>query len=99
MFTITVQYMSYEAQLERTFLYHRLVIGEDNLTDSKLVLAENGRDVSEFHLTLYKWSDDSHLCNEQQNLYLTLVYQTQQSRCFLPSLDCVQLFIDQHHVW
>ncbi|GFX63017.1 uncharacterized protein TNCV_3465621 [Trichonephila clavipes] len=36
------QPMSYEVQLQRRFLYHPLAVGEDNLPDSKLVLAENG---------------------------------------------------------
>ncbi|GFV58120.1 hypothetical protein TNCV_2109481 [Trichonephila clavipes] len=40
--------------------------GEDNLPDSKFVLTENGRGVSDFRLTLYKRSDDSHLRDEQQ---------------------------------
>ncbi|GFS94440.1 hypothetical protein TNCV_2014651 [Trichonephila clavipes] len=86
-------------QLQRTLLYHPLAVGEDSLPDSKLVLAENGRGVSDFRLTIYKQSDGSHLRNEQQLLYLTQVYQPQRSRCFLPGLDCVQLFVDQHHVW
>ncbi|GFW92136.1 hypothetical protein TNCV_3540221 [Trichonephila clavipes] len=55
-----------------------MAIGEDSLADSKLVFAENGRRVSDFRLTLYKWSDDSHLLDEQQLLYLTSVYQPQR---------------------
>ncbi|GFY17475.1 hypothetical protein TNCV_3518321 [Trichonephila clavipes] len=58
-------------------------MGEGNLLDSKHVLAGNRRNVSNFHLTLYKRSDDSHLRDEQQLLYLTQVYQPQHSRCFL----------------
>ncbi|GFX65635.1 hypothetical protein TNCV_4093301 [Trichonephila clavipes] len=70
-----------------------------SLPDSKLVLAKNGRSVIDFYLTLYIRSEDSHLSDEQQLLYLTRVDQSQHSRCFLPGLDCVQFFIDQYHVW
>ncbi|GFX79562.1 hypothetical protein TNCV_825511 [Trichonephila clavipes] len=91
--------MSHEVQLPLTLLYHLLAVGRDNLADSKLVLPENVRGVSDFHLALYKRSDDPHLRNEQQLLYLTLVYQPQRSRCFLPGLDCLQIFVDQHHIW
>ncbi|GFS55213.1 hypothetical protein TNCV_4799481 [Trichonephila clavipes] len=52
-----------------------------------------------FSLTLYKRFDNSHLRDEQQLLYLTRVYQAQRSKCFLPGLDYVQLFVDQHHAW
>ncbi|GFY24675.1 hypothetical protein TNCV_1017211 [Trichonephila clavipes] len=52
-----------------------------------------------FFFTLYKRSDDSHLRDEQQLLYLTLVYQPQRSRCFFPGLDSMQLFVNQHHIW
>ncbi|GFX81844.1 hypothetical protein TNCV_2570441 [Trichonephila clavipes] len=61
--------MSYEVQLQSTLRYHSLGFGKDSLPDSKLVLAENGRDVSDFRLTIYKRSDYSHLRNEQQLLY------------------------------
>ncbi|GFX25339.1 hypothetical protein TNCV_1274991 [Trichonephila clavipes] len=44
---------------------------EDSLPDLKLVLTENGRGVSVFCLKLYKRSDDSYLCDEQQLFYLT----------------------------
>ncbi|GFT40711.1 hypothetical protein TNCV_4042091 [Trichonephila clavipes] len=37
------QCMSYEVQLQRTLLYQPLVVGEDILPDSKLVIAENRR--------------------------------------------------------
>ncbi|GFX81837.1 hypothetical protein TNCV_2570371 [Trichonephila clavipes] len=50
-FTITVQNRSYEVQLQRPLLYHPLAVGEDSLLDSKLVLVENGRGVSDFRLT------------------------------------------------
>ncbi|GFX92815.1 hypothetical protein TNCV_2657291 [Trichonephila clavipes] len=40
--------------------------GEHSLPDSKLVLAENGRDIRHFRLTLFKRSDDLHLCDDQQ---------------------------------
>ncbi|GFV55990.1 hypothetical protein TNCV_249861 [Trichonephila clavipes] len=71
MLTITVQHISYEIQLKRTLMYYPLAVGEDSLLYSKLVLAENGRGGSDFRLTLYKRSDDSHLSDEQQLLYLT----------------------------
>ncbi|GFY29472.1 hypothetical protein TNCV_2626431 [Trichonephila clavipes] len=92
MFTITVQHMSY-VQLQRTLQYHPLAIEEDSLPDSKLVLAESRKDVSDFRLTLYKWSDDSDLRDEQQLLYLTLVNHNRSS-CFQPGLDCVQVLVD-----
>ncbi|GFU80642.1 hypothetical protein TNCV_1549091 [Trichonephila clavipes] len=95
MFTITVQHISYEVHLQCSLLYHPLAVGEVNLPDSKLVLFENGRVTSDFSLTHYKRSDDSQLHDEQQLLYLTLVYQPQRSGCFLHSLDCVQLLVDQ----
>ncbi|GFW29923.1 uncharacterized protein TNCV_4999631 [Trichonephila clavipes] len=58
--------MNYEIQLQLTLLYHPLALGEDSLLDSKLVLAENGRGVSDFRLTLHKRSDNSYLRDEQQ---------------------------------
>ncbi|GFV38427.1 hypothetical protein TNCV_4393081 [Trichonephila clavipes] len=70
---ITVQHMNYEVQQQLTLLHHPLEVGEDSLPDSKLVLAEKGKGVSDFRLTLYKRSDDSHLRDEQQLLYFTLV--------------------------
>ncbi|GFX99958.1 hypothetical protein TNCV_259951 [Trichonephila clavipes] len=73
--------------------------GEDSLPNSKLELAENRRGISDSCLTLYKRSDDSHLHDEQQLLCLNRVYQPQCLRFFLSCLDCVQLFVDQHHVW
>ncbi|GFV25087.1 hypothetical protein TNCV_1006811 [Trichonephila clavipes] len=73
--------------------------GEDSQRDSQLVLDENRRGLSDFRLILYKQSDDSHLSDEQQLLCLTQMYQPQRSRCLLPSLDCLQLFVDQQHVW
>ncbi|GFU71872.1 hypothetical protein TNCV_1628131 [Trichonephila clavipes] len=84
--------MSYEVYLQYTLLYHLLAVGEDNLS-------ENGKGVRDFRLTLYKLSEDSHLCDKQHFLYLTRVYQPRRSGCFLPSLNCVQLFIDLNHVW
>ncbi|GFW87367.1 hypothetical protein TNCV_1267401 [Trichonephila clavipes] len=75
-----------------------MTVGEESLLDSKLVLTENGRRVSDFRLALHKRSDDPHLRDEQQLLYLTRVYQPQRLRCFLPGLNCVQLFVDQHPV-
>ncbi|GFW47129.1 hypothetical protein TNCV_55821 [Trichonephila clavipes] len=90
-------HLSYEVLLQLTLLYHPLTIGEDSVLDSKLILSENGRGVSNFRLTIYKQSDDSHLRDELW--YLTRVYQPQRSRCFLPSFDCVQILIDKHHVW
>ncbi|GFV17780.1 hypothetical protein TNCV_989911 [Trichonephila clavipes] len=63
--------MNYEVQLQRTLLYYPLAVGEDSLPDSKLVLAENGRGVSDFRLTLYKTSHDSYLRDEQPLLYFT----------------------------
>ncbi|GFY30876.1 hypothetical protein TNCV_3120361 [Trichonephila clavipes] len=80
-------------------MYLLLAVGEDILPDSKLVLAENGRGVSDFRLALYKRSEDSHLRDEQQLLCFNLVNQPQLSTCFLRGLDCVQLFVDHHHVW
>ncbi|GFV67735.1 hypothetical protein TNCV_4624151 [Trichonephila clavipes] len=94
MLTITVQHISYEVQLQLTLLHHPLAVGEDSLPDSKLALAGNGRSVRNFRLTFYKRSDDSHLRDEQQRLYWTLVYQPQHSRCFIPGLNCIQLFVD-----
>ncbi|GFY33976.1 hypothetical protein TNCV_4596841 [Trichonephila clavipes] len=94
MLTITVQHMSYEVQLQ---LYQPLVVGEESLSDSNLVLAENERGVSDFRSTLYKRSGDFHLSDEQQLLYLTRVYQPQRSRYFLSGLGYVQLFVYQHH--
>ncbi|GFV82006.1 hypothetical protein TNCV_3152041 [Trichonephila clavipes] len=91
--------MSKEIQLHSRLLYHSLTVGQDFLSHSKLVLAENGRGVSNFRLTLYEQSDDSHLRDEQQFLNLTLDYQPQRSRRFLPDLDCLQKFVDQHHFW
>ncbi|GFV72766.1 hypothetical protein TNCV_5038451 [Trichonephila clavipes] len=96
MFTITVQHMDYENQ--PTLLYHPLAIEEDNLPDSKLSLVENGRGESDFQLTLFKQSNDSHLHDEQQLLYLTRAYPPQLSRLFLLSLDCVQLSVYPHLV-
>ncbi|GFV66605.1 hypothetical protein TNCV_1612141 [Trichonephila clavipes] len=98
MFTITVQHMSYEVHLQCTLLYHPLAAGEDNLPDPKLALVENGRGVSHFRLTLYNRFDNSLLCDEQQLLYLTQVYQPQLPRCYLSGLDCVQFFVNLHHV-
>ncbi|GFX28948.1 hypothetical protein TNCV_3029911 [Trichonephila clavipes] len=68
MFTITVQHKSYE--ILHTLLDHPLAVGEDSLPDSKLIFAENGRSALDFRSTLYKWSDDSYLRDEQQLLYL-----------------------------
>ncbi|GFU88200.1 hypothetical protein TNCV_845931 [Trichonephila clavipes] len=79
--------------------YQPLDVGEDILPDSKFVLAENGRGVSDFRLTVHKRSHDSFLGNEQQPLDFTRIYQPQCSRYFLPSMDCSQLFVNQHHVW
>ncbi|GFU59566.1 hypothetical protein TNCV_3185391 [Trichonephila clavipes] len=62
--------MSYEVQLAFTSLYQPVAVGEESLPDSKLVLTENEGSVSGFRLTLYKWSDDSHLCDEQQHFTL-----------------------------
>ncbi|GFU11376.1 hypothetical protein TNCV_4040921 [Trichonephila clavipes] len=89
--------MSYEVQLQYTLLYYALAVREVSLLGSKFVLSENGGRVSDFCLPLYKRSDDSQ--GEKQLLYLTWVYQPQCSRCFLPDLDCVQLFVSQHRVW
>ncbi|GFW36938.1 hypothetical protein TNCV_5018371 [Trichonephila clavipes] len=47
MFTILVQYMSYEVRLQITLLYYPLAV-EDSLTGSKLLLAKNGRGVNNF---------------------------------------------------
>ncbi|GFS97293.1 hypothetical protein TNCV_1824581 [Trichonephila clavipes] len=88
-----------EVQLQRTMLRSPLAVGEESLPDSKLVFAENGRCISDFRLKFYKRSsDDLHLLDEQQILYLSLVYQTQRSRCIRPGLNYVLLFVDQHHV-
>ncbi|GFS63239.1 hypothetical protein TNCV_1496581 [Trichonephila clavipes] len=65
--------MSYEVKLQCALLYHPLAVREDSMSNSKHVLAENGRGVSDFRLTLYKRSDESHLCDEQQLLYLALI--------------------------
>ncbi|GFS77892.1 hypothetical protein TNCV_2027811 [Trichonephila clavipes] len=43
-------HMSYGVKLQLTLLYNPL--GDDSLPDSKLVLVENGRGVSDFRLTL-----------------------------------------------
>ncbi|GFU34799.1 hypothetical protein TNCV_2319941 [Trichonephila clavipes] len=53
--------MKYKVELQRTFLSHPVAV-EDILPNSKLVLAENGRGISDFPLTLYKRSDDLHTC-------------------------------------
>ncbi|GFX00378.1 uncharacterized protein TNCV_1273721 [Trichonephila clavipes] len=88
--------MSYEAQLQRPFLYHSLAVGEAVLSDSKLVLAENGRDINDFRLTLYKWSNDSHLRVEQQLLYLTRVYDPKTFKMQLRmSLSPTELHYDE----
>ncbi|GFU38507.1 hypothetical protein TNCV_2430771 [Trichonephila clavipes] len=42
-------------------LQHLLDVRKDSLPNSKLVLSENGRGVSDFRLTLYKRSVDSRL--------------------------------------
>ncbi|GFV43564.1 hypothetical protein TNCV_1690081 [Trichonephila clavipes] len=101
MFAINVHnclaHESYVVQLLRTFLYQPLAVEADSLLDSKLVFAENGIGVSDFRLTLHKRSDDSHLRDVQQLLYLTRVCQPPRSRCFLPGLDCVQHFVNQHY--
>ena len=55
--------------------------------DSKLEFADNGRRVSDSCLTFYKLSDDSHILDKQQLLYISRVYQLQCSRYFLPDLD------------
>ncbi|GFT19755.1 hypothetical protein TNCV_594341 [Trichonephila clavipes] len=52
--TCGLMHLGYEVQ--RPLLYHPLTFGEDSLLDSKFVLAENGRGVRDFHLTLYKRS-------------------------------------------
>ncbi|GFX91805.1 hypothetical protein TNCV_3530041 [Trichonephila clavipes] len=49
---------------------------------SELVLAENGRRVSDFRSTIYKWSDDSHLRDKQQLLYVTMVIHNVQDASF-----------------
>ncbi|GFS78623.1 hypothetical protein TNCV_3148211 [Trichonephila clavipes] len=85
--------------MQRTLLCHPLAVEEDSRTDLFLVLAENGRGIRDFYLILYKRTDDSHLRHEQQFLYLTRVYELHGSRGFLPGLDCLQLFVDQYHVW
>ncbi|GFT50512.1 hypothetical protein TNCV_551311 [Trichonephila clavipes] len=73
MFTITIQHMSNEVQLQFTLLYLPLVVGEDNFPDLKRVLFENGRVACDFRSTLSKWSDDSRFSDELQLLYLTRV--------------------------
>ncbi|GFV04403.1 down syndrome cell adhesion molecule [Trichonephila clavipes] len=47
---------------------------EDSLPESRLVLAETGRHVRDFRLTLYKRSDDLNLQDKQSIFYLTRVY-------------------------
>ncbi|GFX38526.1 hypothetical protein TNCV_2344971 [Trichonephila clavipes] len=91
--------MSYEVQLLHALMYHFLTESPEKIVCRipKLVLTENGRGISDFRLAIYKRSDDSHLRDERQFSYMTLVYQVQRSKCFLPGLDCLQLF-DQHHV-
>ncbi|GFX90930.1 hypothetical protein TNCV_3167611 [Trichonephila clavipes] len=86
--------MNYKVQLHLTMLYQPLTVGEDSLPDSKLVLAGKERCVSDSRLTLNKRFDDSDLRDEQHLLYLTLIKQPQRLKCFLPGLDCVQLFVD-----
>ncbi|GFS72169.1 transposable element Tcb2 transposase [Trichonephila clavipes] len=54
-------------------LHHLLDVRKDSLPNSKLVLSENGRGVSDFRLTLYKRSVDSRLRVEHQLLYFTRV--------------------------
>ncbi|GFT30041.1 RNase H domain-containing protein [Trichonephila clavipes] len=49
MFAITVQHMSYKAQLQRTLLHHPLLVGEDSLMYSNLVLAQNRRGAWNVH--------------------------------------------------
>ncbi|GFY04756.1 uncharacterized protein TNCV_420101 [Trichonephila clavipes] len=48
MFTVTVQHMSYEVQLQSTL--HSLVVGEESLQDSKLIFNENRRDFQLTHV-------------------------------------------------
>ncbi|GFW74489.1 hypothetical protein TNCV_2413881 [Trichonephila clavipes] len=91
--------MRYEVQLQGTLPYNPLAVGEYSLPNSKLALAENGRGVNEFRLTFYKRSNDSHVRDEQQPLYLTRVYQQLRLRGFLPDFTCVQLFVDRPHIW
>ncbi|GFS64878.1 hypothetical protein TNCV_2000851 [Trichonephila clavipes] len=78
--------MIYGAQLQRTLLYHSILVGEDSLPDSKLVSAENGRGVSDIRLTLYKRSVVTHTFVMSKALVLTLANQSQNPRCFLPDL-------------
>ncbi|GFS99369.1 hypothetical protein TNCV_1601741 [Trichonephila clavipes] len=95
MFTVTVHNCStHDALLQPGLRYLSLAVGEDSQPDSNLTLAENRKDVSDFCSTLCKWSNDSHLRDEQQLLHLSWVCQPQHSRCFLPGF-----FVDQHHVW
>ncbi|GFX99917.1 hypothetical protein TNCV_259541 [Trichonephila clavipes] len=82
--------MNNEVRLQLSLLYHSLAVGEDSLSDSELVLAGN-RSVSDFRLTICKRSNDSHLRDEQQLLYLTLVYQPLRSRCFQRPSGCSRL--------
>ncbi|GFX24093.1 hypothetical protein TNCV_2435861 [Trichonephila clavipes] len=77
--------MSFEVQLQRSLVYNPLAV-EVSLPDSKLVLSANGRSASDFHLTLYKRSDDYHLRAEQRFLYLTRVYQLQPFKMLLSRL-------------
>ncbi|GFY16237.1 hypothetical protein TNCV_2348821 [Trichonephila clavipes] len=73
MFTITLQHMKYEVNQQLTLMQHPLAFGEDGLPNTKLVLTVNGKGLRDFRLTHYKRSDDSHLRDEQQLLYLTTV--------------------------
>ncbi|GFU10183.1 hypothetical protein TNCV_3449651 [Trichonephila clavipes] len=86
--------MSYEFQLHRILLYQPLEAGKDNLPDSKLVLSKNGRGVSDFPLSLYERSNDSHLRGEQQLLDLM-----SSTTVKMLSSNLGQLFVNQHHVW
>ncbi|GFY34169.1 hypothetical protein TNCV_2504721 [Trichonephila clavipes] len=43
-----VKDISYEVQLQRTLLFYPLKVAEDSLPDSKLVLAENERGISDY---------------------------------------------------
>ncbi|GFU95291.1 hypothetical protein TNCV_4308901 [Trichonephila clavipes] len=86
--------MSYETQLQRSFLYHPLVEVHVERTVSRFQSLYLLSGIRDFRLTLYKLSVDWYLCDEQQ----TRIYQQQRLSCFLPGLDCVLLFIDQHHV-
>ncbi|GFS53910.1 hypothetical protein TNCV_3761431 [Trichonephila clavipes] len=88
--------MSYEvAEQQWEQLNHPPAVREDSVQDSKFILAENGTGVSDFHLTFYKRSDDSHLCDEQQFSYLTL---STTFKRFFSSLGLLRAFVDQHHV-